>query len=581
MTHERSLDSHRVRCLNARLIIGELDHELREGRIKPEELVELCAEADEILAQDCVVTGSLSRHYALIKPLLHKPPMISPEKGKDQQKGEDQQLKQALREFRFTVADFAAALETVYVKQLVAMIPDSIASANEDDTFKLVGSLLSDLVDQGWTLESLFRWVDLFFQQKRQPHHATFASNLHFMLRQLDGGRQKFRVILRLSGSSKLSEFGTFGGFEFRAVPGFTPTNPTQQKFAKHDNLATFAETLVESVDFNSAAIKGREEFEDCLDLLRFNFEPSPLKIDSRCFVERAGDKRGELPVVDHLVPNPVHHLPVDAFRKFSDKMDDVLGRSSIEQESRERLRAAVRHYRFGRDADSYKDKFLNWWMGLEFLASPSPGEPIGTAVVRHCSDALVQRYLYRLVGDLLQTVKEQNIIWQDDFATVTGTSALHSLESGGLLKILQSPAQAQQLAQQFPENPVAVRRIKRIAEQLQDPIKTAELLAAHHNHLRWQVARLYRIRCCIVHGSPLAFKLPLFAANLEFYLRELIIICLRALQLNSHINSLREVFQRAALVRTRTDKELRATPPASDAVWATVFSAMIIQEST
>ena len=61
-------------------------------------------------------------------------------------------------------------------------------------------------------------------------------------------------------------------------------------------------------------------------------------------------------------------------------------------------------------------------------------------------------------------------------------------------------------------------------------------------------------------------FKLPLFAANMEFYLKELIIVCLRSLTLNSHVVSLREVFQRAAFARQRLDAELRAAPNA-DAV--------------
>jgi hypothetical protein len=574
MTHELSLDSHRVRCLNARSIIREIDHELRAGRLTQEDFNEMCAEANEILASDPVAASALPRHCGLVSPLLKTPPTITPDKRKDQK------AEQAYREFRFTIADFLSALERVYRPHLVQTLPERINSTNEQDIFKTTGALLSDLVDQGWTLESLFRWVEVFYQDKKQPHHMTFAANLNFMLRQFEWSRQKFRVILRLSGSSKLSTFGKFGGFEFRELPGFTPKTPTQQKFAVYSNLVTYAETQVESVDFNTAAIKAREQFEDCLDLLRFNFEPAPLKIDARCFVERQGDARAEVPVVRHLVPNPAHHLPADAFRDFSEHMAGVLSRKGIEQESRERLRAATRHYRFGRDADSYSDKFLNWWMGLEFLAYAAPGEPIGQAVVRHASDALLQRYLYRLVGDLLRAMKEHEVEWKPDFQQHTGCQTLDELNAQGLLKLLQSSTHAVALAKSFPGHPIAEFRITRLADQLQDAKKTADLLAVHHKHLIWQLTRLYRIRCCLVHGSSIPFKLPLFAANLEFYLRELIVVCLRALSLNPHIHSLREVFQRAALVRQRTDQELRAANPIPDAIKSAVFNATIIQES-
>jgi hypothetical protein len=197
-------------------------------------------------------------------------------------------------------------------------------------------------VDQGWPLETLFSWVGLFFQKKQSPYD-TFAGNLRFLIQQLSWSRQKYRVILRLSGSSKLSGFGNFAGFNFRALPGFTPDGSgPQRKFAITSSLTTFAETPVEAVDLTAAAITAREKFEQCLDQLRFNFEPEPLKVDERCFVERLGDHHTDIRVVRHLVPNPHHHLTPDAFREFSEGMEAMLSRAAIEPESRERLRAAT-----------------------------------------------------------------------------------------------------------------------------------------------------------------------------------------------------------------------------------------------
>jgi len=572
MTHEASLDSHRVRCLNARTIIRELDHELRIGRARPEEFQDLCAEAEEILARDPLVTKSFVRHLGLLQPLLKNPPLLD-------EKKKDAAAEQKHREFRFVVSDFAVALERDYFKQLLATLPDTIVGGDNEKTEVVVGALLSDLVDQGWPLETLFSWVGLFFQ-KKQPPYDTFAGNLRFLIQQLGWSRQKYRVILRLSGSSKLAGFGAFAGFQFRSLPGFTPDGNPQRKFAITSSLTTFAETQVEAVDLTAAAITAREKFEQCLDQLRFNFEPEPLKVDVRCFVERLGDHHTDIRIVRHLVPNPHHHLTPDAFRDFSEQMEAMLSRTTIEPESRERLRACIRHYRFGSDADTYKDKFLNWWMGLEFLAHVSHGENLGRTVAVHASDALLQRYLYRLVSDLVRTIKGQSIAWDGDLATASGAAMLNELEYPGALKLLQSQPLAEKLAKSFPDNPVAALRISRLAAVLQDPQKTAELLAAHYRHLLWQLGRLYRIRCCIVHGSAVRFKLPLFTANMEFYLKELIIVCLRSLTLNQHLASLREVFQRAAFARQRVDADLRAAPPVPDAIRSAVFNSVIIQEN-
>ncbi|MBI4023966.1 MAG: hypothetical protein HY360_03235 [Verrucomicrobia bacterium] len=572
MTHELSLDSYRVRCLNARMIIRELDQELRIGRASPEELQDLCAEAEEILGRDPLVPQSFGRHLGLLLSFL-KNPSLPDEKKRDAAPDPKQ------REFRFIVADFSAALERDYFRQLLAALPDTITGGDNDRTYAAVGTLLSDLVDQGWPLESLFGWLDLFFQKKPLTHHATFSANLLFLMRQLDRGKQPFRAILRLSGSSNLSTLGDFAGFQFRPLPGFTALPGPQKKFAIAYSLVTFAETQVEAVDFISAAIAAREKFELCLDQMRFNFEPSPLKVDQRCFVERS-DQRTDLVTVRHLVPNPRHHLAPEAFREFTGQMESMLKRENIEAETAERLRAAVRHYRFGSDADSYKDKFLNWWMGLEFLTHVTQGEMIGRTVSRHVSDALLQRYLYRLVWDLVHTLQDHSTPWPADLATESETATLAELKASGAVKLLRSQPHAEKLALSFPDNPVAAFHIRRLSAVLQDPKKTADLIATHHRHVLWQLGRLYRIRCCIVHGSPIRFKLPLLTANLEFYLRELILVCLWSLSLNEHVSSLREVFQRAAVARQRLDSELRDNNPSPDAIRRAVFNAVVIQEN-
>ena len=570
MTHEASLDSHRVRCLNARTVIRELDQELRLGRARPDEFQEICEEAQEVLSADPVVKKSFERHLGLLQPLLKNPPLPDEKKSAASE--------QKFREFRFVVSDLSTALERGYFKEVLAVLPDTIVSCDNDVTHAVVGALLSDLVDHGWPLETLFSWVGLFFQDTPPPYD-TFAANLRFLIQQLDWGKQEYRVILRLSGSSKLANFGEFAGFHFRALPGFTPTTSHLRKFALATSQITFAETQVMGVDYVSAAISARERFEACLDQMRFNFEPAPLKVDERCFVERK-DRRVELVPVRHLVPNPHHLLPPEEFREFFGQSEKMLARSNVEIETGERLRAAIRHYRFGSDADAYKDKFLNWWMGLEFLAYASHGENIGRTVAVHASDALLQRYLYRLLGDLTRTLKAHAITWDNDLATGSGAAILDDLRHPGTLKLLQSATLAEKLASSFSENPVVGFRIRRLATILQHPTKTAEALARHHRHLVWQLGRLYRIRCCIVHGSQVRFKLPLFTANMEFYLKELIIVCLRSLTLNEHVSSLREVFQRAAFARQRVNAELQAAAPAPDAIRNAVFNSIIIQEN-
>jgi hypothetical protein len=102
-----------------------------------------------------------------------------------------------------------------------------------------------------------------------------------------------------------------------------------------------------------------------------------------------------------------------------------------------------------------------------------------------------------------------------------------------------------------------------------------SEKLKAHVQRLQWHINRLYRIRCCLVHGSPVRFRLALFSANLEYYLKQSLIFTLNALHEHPHITDLASLFQRTVVMWERQLEALedKAADSAiiADAVFASV----------
>jgi hypothetical protein len=334
-------------------------------------------------------------------------------------------------------------------------------------------------------------------------------------------------------------------------------------------------------VDHISAAFHAREAFEEGLDLLRFNFERAVLKIEETCYVRRFGDGRTELPSVRHSVPNPAENLTHDDFQDFVNQLNVMLARKDIDDVSRERLASAIRHYRFGRDADGYKDKFLNWWMGLEILAGVARRDGgIGPTVIHNASHVLVQSYLFRLLRDLLATLKYLKVTWPADVAAVTGCATLNELNSPKLLGLLQNPAAANSLWAQCTHNPVIAYRGGKLVTAFSSAKSTMGFIRFHHAHLLWHVSRLYRIRCCIVHGSKVRFRLALPAANLEFYLKELILYVIESFHHHKHITNLEEIYGRAELNSLSTIGALEKVNAGNDSVYGAVFNSLVIHET-
>ena len=192
MTHMRSLDSYRVRCMNSRTIARELSDELHIGLIDDQDLAALCSEVKATLDADPILQQHFHSTTTITLPFLTEPPSLK-EKKSDKDKKEEAARRDRLREFTFAVEDLHVALERDYFHWLCDALPKAIKPDNEAEIFSITGSLLSDLVDRGWTLESLFLWHRHFLREDLQGKY-TFLQNLDFMLEQLNRPAQSFTV---------------------------------------------------------------------------------------------------------------------------------------------------------------------------------------------------------------------------------------------------------------------------------------------------------------------------------------------------------------------------------------------------
>ena len=576
MTHLNSLDSYRVKCLNAHAIIRELNEELRIGLLNDAELQAICGEVMEILRDDSVIHKHFATQSRVLQPLLEKPP-----KSAKSQKS----VSPPWKHLKFVTQDFLVALDSEYLDRLCSALPAAVKPGNEDAISRLVGALLSELVAQNWPLESLYRWHQHFLKPVGQRTY-TFEQDLAFMLRQFQREPQLFRVTLRLSGSKRAAEIGAF--HDFRLTDTFTIAETEKrriksgspEKFLRSPQQVVFATTSLKALDEASAAIQARTAVEELLDIVRFDYESQVVKVDRRCLVLREGDGRVVLLEVQHTVPNPRLTCEIGDFKALAKQVDLVLAKSSIDAVSLQQLRTGIRQYRFGRDAEGYRDKFVAWWMGLEALTNLGQIGSIGSRVALNASRAMLCGDLHLLLREVLETLRYLDIAWPADLAVFTGCAGLDALTVAKLLLVLQSNQHANKLWGQCTAHPVLIYRGKQLQEFLSDPRKMHAKLEEHRCHLEWHLCRLYRIRCCIVHGTPICLNLALYAANLEFYLKEIIRFVLTALNNNDHIVTLDELFHRAASRYDRVKAMLADGNAKADAVHEAVFMDVVVRQT-
>ncbi len=371
MTHMRSLDSYRVRCLNSRLVIRELFQELTINLIDEDDLRELFEETNEILNKDTIVCRQFPAHFARIAPLLKT--HCQPKKGQAK-KGTNHQSS----DLYYILSDLNVILEKEYFDALCDHIPSSVKPDNENEISSLTGALLSDLTDRGWHLESLHSWCDHFLAPMKGGRTYTFIQNLEFMLQLFRKPPLNYDVTLRIYGGKRIVEIASHGAFKFAETPSIKLENLFENKWGSANPGRTFGTIRVSAVSAFSAAISARDAFEELANLLCFNFERERLTVDQRCYVMRLIDEKKEMPLVQANIPNPVESIEHKDFLGFVANLNTISQNTKIEPHSLRLLNGAIRQYRFGRDSDSHKDKFLNWWMGLEALTYVTRGRDRG-----------------------------------------------------------------------------------------------------------------------------------------------------------------------------------------------------------
>jgi hypothetical protein len=552
LTHVRSLDSFRARCLNARTIVKEIHDELEIGRIKDDQLDALLREATFLLERDVVITSEFGAPLKCLQIHFDK-------KEKDRNK----------RTLTIDIADAYQVLRKGFLTKLCEHLQSAVSAGNADHVEQLTGSLVSDLIDRGWSLETLFGWHGHFLKQA----HRGFSNNLSFMLKQLQQKKQPFRIVLRIAGSSKARQLDDHGSFAISETAPITPQGQKESAYCSTNVNQCFATCTIKSFYHDDAALEARNKLESLLDLLQFEYEQSTVSIDEECLVERLDDKKRQFVRIRTQIPNPLESLQEGDFQAFVRRRNTLASSSRIDKSTKRLILASIRQYRFGRDSTSLSDKFINWWMGLEALCHAN-GD-IGNTVSRRAGNCILYGYLFRICRDLLISIKHYKPNWNTSFASEGNSEHLPGLSVGGLIKLLQS-SQGQALCDCLRGNLLLERHANRVRHWLTDAKACSQQLEGHLSRVQWHLHRLYRIRCCIVHGAPVRFKLTLAAANLEYYLKQTILLTMDALDNHKHVNGLDDVYERAELSNNRILDALKVKTADHQTIRNSVFSDLV-----
>lgn len=186
----------------------------------------------------------------------------------------------------------------------------------------------------------------------------------------------------------------------------------------------------------------------------------------------------------------------------IQDRLNSIQSSNNITIDVTNRINAALRHLRIG-DADTeIEQRFINYWIALEFLFST----PIA-------SDSTFGRIKENLVSILVSCYGKRNLLAIDYQIEelAKDIEIPHIWEKGAIEKIkskIQLPILLEYRLNRYQTH---------LLSNKDNDIR--RYLELHKQNVSWQIARIYRLRNELIHEAAIKQDIESLASNLRYYL--------------------------------------------------------------
>ena len=162
------------------------------------------------------------------------------------------------------------------------------------------------------------------------------------------------------------------------------------------------------------------------------------------------------------------------------------------------RLKSALRHLRIGDGQLEMEQRFINYWIGLEFLfSSPEVSDATFTRMKKYLISIMASCYIKRNIMNLVD--------WMKDFNCS--------------LEVFTDDQHIDQFISDNNINSLMFYRLKRMKKHLHHTDKTEAYIVNHKCNLEQHLARLYRLRNELVHEGAIKRDMENLTSNLRYYL--------------------------------------------------------------
>ncbi|WP_212006045.1 hypothetical protein [Chitinophaga sp. HK235] len=499
----KTIDSHRVRLNNPKWVLEEVKYVLRDWHTKKIKNFDRTVKPVILEALELVENDETLFHKKIDKAYFHKLLGSSSEKN-------------YLHLYHAT--NLVLDANKNYLSHLFKLIEVEVIRINTLPVFNLneleklnalVDYLGTELVNHGFSKGFLYAKITWLFNDSTAKTFIDAYTNLRelgereqedfivvFRLNKL-GGRTR-NIALKSQYELSDSEKEIYIKINKKSADFFTRTG----------DFSYYLRIFLTGWDYLSVIEKAKKELFTTMDLLHLGFPDNPFDFYKKCLV--IGSNRRELTNI-----HPISYIPDGHYKNKQELYDLLQGKITklysnrlIQRESIQKIISAFRHLRLGRDADELEQKFINYWIGLEYIFS---NYDISDNTITRLKDYFIHAhsiaYIKRNLTEFCLDIQRLKLDGEVP-------------EFNPDLQFLKNEATFDHILQHYSTTyPLLAYRAAKYKNFLINKSTLGRVISKHRTNLERHLTRCYRIRNEIVHDAAIHLNIESITGNLKYYL--------------------------------------------------------------
>ncbi len=513
-----SIDSYRIKLHNPITILEELKYCLNEfdkGRIKHFHTIKGSSKTGKVLIDEVLTQLSIEPSYIKYDSISFEYIKVLLKEVKAES------YKKLIPSIKMLLNDNDDYIETVIIGIEGLIVSNDHSFQNLCKIDISLNILFSSLIKKGLSKGFLYKIVYGIFVHSLKNGKNFVDHFANFKTRVLASSCDH-KVVFRIDTTEKVYE-----AMSHITVDGITLQNDIDSIIltgtrastelvvfnAKHDKRK-FIECTVDALDYLSALKKARRQLSEYLDVLNLGLSGEYLNIHNRVLViDQRSPERGDFQNNANILDGK-YKAERSHYQTFTSKIPSILNNTDIIDETKEKIKSAVRYLRLGNQSTEIEHKFINYWIGLEYLFSNYESNNTIVRLKTHFINAHTIAYTKRNVHSFKKNFSQLPTAQKDKATTYTSVDEEFLKEKQFYEDV------EKEIIDTYPLIAYRAMKLKEwFFKSTSKPANAKDYLNRHKENLEIHFTRIYRLRNEIIHDAAMNTNNQLIVSNLRYYL--------------------------------------------------------------